>query len=460
MDLLSNNGYTWPSRYPKPFDHQRVTAEFLVRQPRSFCFNDIGSAKSLASLWAADFLMLHGAIKKALICAPLSTLWSVWSNEIWANLIHRKSSVLHGSKEKRLEMLKKDVDFYIINHEGLQVIWHELNSRTDINLVILDESAKIRNARTDKWKAINAFCGYGTGRKLWALTGAPLPRSPEDAWGQAKLVNPKLVPKYFTRFRDDLMVKVSMYNWAPVKGWEDKCFKILQPSIRFTRDECLDLPECTTQTLQVEMSKAQAKAYQDLVNHFQTELAEGRITALNESARRIKIMQVAAGAVYDGDEFVHNIDCKPKLCMLKEAVESAGNKALVFVSFRHSIPLVSDFLRKQGLSVEVVFGDTPVGKRRDIFNNFQNGGLQVIVAHPGCMAHGLTLVATHTIIWWAPVDSYETYEQACGRITRPGQTSKQTIIHLICSEIERQIYKRLKRKEKMQGVLLELLGEK
>jgi len=460
MDLLTSNGYTWPSRYLKPFDHQRVTAEFLVRHPRSFCFNDIGTSKTLSALWAADFLMLHGAVKKVLICAPLSTLWSVWSMEIWQNMIHRKSAVLHGSKAKRLEMLNREVDFYIINHEGLQTIWSELHAKKDIDLVILDESAKIRNAQTDRWKTINAFCGAGTKKKLWSLTGAPMPRGPEDAWGQAKLVDPQIVPKYFTRFRDEMMVKISLYKWAPVKGWENKCFKILQPSIRFTRDECLDLPECTTQTLQVEMSKPQAKAYQDLVDHFQTDLEAGRITALNESARRIKLMQVAAGAVYDGDEFVHNIDCAPKLCALKEAIESAGNKALVFVSFRHSIPLVSDFLRKQDLSVEVVFGDTPVKHRRDIFNNFQNGALQVIVAHPGTMAHGLTLTASHTVIWWAPVDSYEIYEQACGRITRPGQKHKQTIIHLVCSAIEAQIYKRLKRKETMQGLLLKLLREK
>lgn len=436
-----------------------VPSTYLILRRNGRIFVTGNTSKTISALWASDFLMHHGAVKKVLISAPLSTLWTVWYNEIWQNIFHRKSVVLHGSREKRLEMLKENVDFYIINHEGIQVIWHELNARKDINLVILDESAKLRNARTDKWRAANSFCGYSSGRKLWCLTGAPMPRGPEDAWGQAKLVNPNLVPKYFTRFRDEMMIKINMFKWAPVKGWEDKCFKILQPSIRFTRDECIDLPDCTTQTLQVDMSKEQTKAYNDLMNALQTEFEEGRVTAINEAAKRIKLMQVAAGAVYDGDSFVHNIDCKPKLCMLKETVESAGNKALVFVSFRHSTPLISEYLKKQGLSVEAVFGDTPVKKRQQVFSSFQHRDLQIIVAHPGCMAHGLTLTASHTIIWWAPVDSYETYEQANGRITRPGQSSKQTIIHLVCSEIERKIYQRLRRKEKMQGVLLDLLNE-
>jgi SNF2 family DNA or RNA helicase len=208
------------------------------------------------------------------------------------------------------------------------------------------------------------------------------------------------------------------------------------------------------------MSKEQAKAYKDMLDSCRAELKKGPITAVNEAAKRIKMMQLAAGAVYDGDEFVHSIDCTRKLCALKESVEEAGNKAIVFVSFRHSIDLLKKFLEGLGLTVGIVHGGVGTTKRREVFKNFQHGDLQIILAHPGTMSHGLTLTAAHTIIWWAPVDSYETYEQACGRIVRPGQISKQTIIHLICSDIEAKIYKRLQSKAGMQGLLLSLFEEK
>jgi len=287
-----------------------------------------------------------------------------------------------------------------------------------------------------------------------------MPKGPEDIWAQAKIINPELVPKYFTRFRDEMMIKLNMYKWAPIKGWQDKCWAMLQPSIRYTRDECLDLPPCTTQTRQVEMSREQIQAYNEMIQSCRTELEKGPIVAVNEAAKRIKLMQISAGAVYDGDTFVHSLKCKSKLGALKESIEEAGDKAIVFVSFRHSIPLLKKFLEGLHLSVGVVYGDVGVSKRREVFQNFQHGYLQIILAHPGTMSHGLTLTAAHTIIWWAPVDSYETYEQSCGRIIRPGQKSKQTIIHLVCSEVEAKIYKRLKNKEKMQGLLLELLEEK
>lgn len=459
-DLLSDNGYKWPSRYPLPMDHQRVTAEFLIRNKRCFCFNDIGSAKTLSALWAADFLMRHGRLKKVLIAAPLSTLWTVWSDEIYMNIFGRTAVVLHGTKAKRQKLLREEHDFYIINHEGVQVVLQEMHAMEGFDLVIVDEGARLRNARTNRWRALNILAGPHTNKGMWWLTGSPMPHGPTDVWGQARMINPTTVPRYFTRFRDEMMIKLNLYKWAPVKGWEDRCFKMLQPSIRFKRDECIDLPDCTTQTRQVEMSKPQQKAYTEMLRTFRAQMDEGTVTAINEAARRIKIMQLAAGAVYDGNGKVHYVACKGKLNALRDSLADAGNKAIVFVSFRHSIPLLRDCIMKQGLTVGVVYGDVSTTDRRFIFNSFQHGELQVLLAHPGCMAHGLTLTASHTVIWWAPVDSYEIYEQANGRITRPGQLRKQTIVHLACSDIERKIYSRLKRREKMQGLLLELLEEK
>lgn len=83
----------------------------------------------------------------------------------------------------------------------------------------------------------------------------------------------------------------------------------------------------------------------------------------------------------------------------------------------------------------------------------------MIVAHPKCMAHGLTLTAANTIIWFTPTASLETYEQACARITRPGQTRKTLIIHLTGSPIETKIYRRLREKASLQGALLDMFND-
>ena len=79
--------YNWPGLY-KPFDHQRVTAEFLSINPKSFCFNEAGTGKTSSVLWAADYLMKQGEVKRVLIICPLSIMYSAWQNDIFNTCMH------------------------------------------------------------------------------------------------------------------------------------------------------------------------------------------------------------------------------------------------------------------------------------------------------------------------------------------------------------------------------------
>ncbi len=73
------------------------------------------------------------------------------------------------------------------------------------------------------------------------------------------------------------------------------------------------------------------------------------------------------------------------------------------------------------------------------------------------MSHGLTLTEANTIVWYSACNSNETYEQANARITRPGQKNNQFIIHLEGCFAERKVYERLKTKQSMQNLLLDLV---
>jgi SNF2 family DNA or RNA helicase len=75
------------------------------------------------------------------------------------------------------------------------------------------------------------------------------------------------------------------------------------------------------------------------------------------------------------------------------------------------------------------------------------------------MAHGLTLTAAATIVWYGPIDQAEIYTQANGRINRPGQLRSMHIIRLAATPVERAIFARLDNKEKMQGLILDFIQE-
>jgi SNF2 family DNA or RNA helicase len=172
-----------------------------------------------------------------------------------------------------------------------------------------------------------------------------------------------------------------------------------------------------------------------------------------------KLLQVAAGAVYDNDKNVISLPSRPRVDIVREIIEQAAGKVIVFVPFKSVIRLVAEELAKD-YNVAVVHGDVGKAERDRIFSAFQRpGGLRVIVAQPDAMAHGLTLTEADTIVWYGPTNSQETYTQANGRITRPGQTRTQWIIHIEGSLIERKVYERLKRKQKLEGALLEAIRE-
>jgi SNF2 family DNA or RNA helicase len=282
-----------------------------------------------------------------------------------------------------------------------------------------------------------------------------MPNDPTDIWAQQRLVDPSRVPKYFGRFRDEVMI-LANDKWVPKRGWEQIVFSKTGPAIRIATEDCVDLPECISVTREVPLSKEQEKAYDALLAHCMALHEEHQITAVNEGVLIGKLLQVTTGAVYSTTGDVVDLNPEHKLDALKEIIEEGGRKVIVFTPYVHSLKMLEKALVKD-YSVETVFGGVSAKKREEIFKEFQHGALQVLVAHPECMAHGLTLTSAYTICWYTPIHSNEIYEQANGRITRIGQTKKQTVFHLVSSDLEKRIISKLKSRQKMQNVLLEML---
>lgn len=451
--------YHWPSKYPSPMAHQVDTADFMCQNPRSFCFNDIGTAKTLSSLWAADYLMSKGEMGKCLIITTTSTIKRTWEKEIFDNIPHRSVQLLTGEKKRRLKRLEEPSDFYVINHEGIKVvdILDQLHARKDITHIIVDEGARFRNKSTQLWAALNWIAQESTGRGLWWMTGDPCLGVPTNLWAQAKIVNPSIVPKYFGRFRDKTMVKISEFKWVPQRGWEDIVYAMMKPSIRFLRSECIDIPPAVTVEHEVPMSDLQRHAYQYMSEQFVIQMSNGeKIAAVNEGVKRNKLLQIGTGAIYSADKTVFDLAPVAKFERLRELIELSGQKVIVYTPFKHSLAWLAQGLRKD-FSVGVVSGDVSVTQRDKIFEDFQESDLQVLVAHPKTMAHGLTLTATNYIVWWAPIDDYEIYDQASGRIQRPGQKNVPYIVHMYCTKAEQIVYKRLLSKESISGSLMDML---
>ncbi|MBK8773023.1 MAG: hypothetical protein IPM06_21695 [Rhizobiales bacterium] len=441
-----------------------VPSGFLLLRRNGCIFATGNTGKSLTACWAADYLMTEGYGRKALVVAPLSTLERVWGDTLFVHFTHRRFAVLHGSAERRRRLLAQPADFYIINHDGIAVVARELAKRPDIDIVIIDEVATYRNKQTGRWKVMEEFLYPTSGKPkpwVWGMTGTPTPNSPEDAYGQCRLITPTTVPKFFGQFRAMVMDHQSDYVWTPRAESTAIVHKVMRPAIRFKRDECIDLPPTVYQTRDVTLSAEQTKHLKELMRDLMTEVEGKRISAVNEGVKLGKALQIAGGCVYDVDGRPHEIDTGTRLETLMEVIEEAGGKILVFVPFTSMTVMIARELNKHW-NTAIVTGDTPVKERNEIFLRFEDekSDLEIIVAHPGTMSHGLTLIQASVVVWWTGIDSNDTYTQACGRITRPGQHRTTCIVNLSGAAVERKVYKRLVERQKFQGLLLDMVEKK
>ena len=448
--------YDWPGRY-KPMQHQIDTAAFLTLHRRACVFTEPGTGKTLSALWAADYLMKLGKVRRVLILCPLSIMHSAWMGDINNSVIHRSAIIAHHPKAaRRIEMIQQDYEIVITNYEGLGLIANEVVADGRFDLVIVDEANAYKTNTTRRWKALNSILTPNT--YLWMMTGTPASQSPTDAYGLAKLVNPEGVPKFFTAWRDKVMNKLTMYKWVPKPTAKDDVFEALQPAIRFTKAECLDLPPVVTMTREVEMTPQQAKYYNMLKTQMLVQAAGETISAVNAAAAMNKLLQISCGAAYTDDREVVEFDSAPRLSVLEEVLEETDRKVIIFALYLSVIDTISNHLTKKGIANEQIHGGVTATKRAQIIHRFQNEpSPRVLVMQPQASAHGITLTAADTVVFYGPLMSVEQYTQCVARADRKGQDSdKVTVIHIESSPIEKKMFKALVGKVNDHALLTEL----
>jgi SNF2 family DNA or RNA helicase len=432
--------YNWPGQFT-PFAHQKVTATFLAERPKAFCFNEQGTGKTASVIWAADYLMNIGVVRRVLVVCPLSIMKSAWQNDLFKFAMHRTCDIAYGDRKKRAKIVNGGAEFVIINFDGLAIVKDEV-ANGGFDLIVIDEASAYKNPTTERWKVMRDL--NKTIRGLWMLTGTPAAQSPVDAYGLAKLVNPKGVAPFFGQFRDQVMYKVGMFRWIPRPNAQATVHGVLQPAIRFEKDQCLDLPEVTHVERDAPLTAQQMKFYRMLKNDMIMKAAGEEISSANAATNLNKLLQISGGAVYTDDREVVEFDVSNRLQVVLEVIEESSHKVLVFVPFTHTIELLKAYLIKNNIVCEVINGAVPVNRRSSIVDDFQNTDrVKVLVIQPQAASHGLTLTAANTVIWYSPVMSVETYLQANARINRPGQKNAMTIVHIKGSEVEERLYRML-----------------
>lgn len=437
---MNISGYEFQGNM-RPYAHQEHIIKFMLANKKAYIWADMGTGKTASSLWFLDILMNAGHIKKALIIAPLSTLRSVWADEVKKVCPHLKYEIVHGSRPERLESLKREAQVYITNTDCVRTYKDELIAlRPDV--VIVDEVTSFANASSKRSKCLQALTK--SAKSVFGLSGNPTAGGILQSYGIAKAINPEKLPTtYFTRYRDMILSQVNMYEYIPRPGALKIVNRTLSPAIKFSLEECIDLPPIIFETRMVELPKPTMDLFKEILKHQIAEYKEGLITAQTAGVKAIRLIQILTGFTKTVEGEIIPTDINSKLMELIDLYHEAGNKLVIFAQSVHTVKIIKQFLLSKKIHTELIYGEVALSQRERIIKEFQTRLDGVLVAQVKTMSHGITLTKSHTIVFFGPVAGNETYRQAIRRIRRIGQTHKQTVVRLLSTKFEEQIFKKL-----------------
>lgn len=469
-----NYGWQYPGLY-KPRENQYASAAFATLYQRAFILSEMRVGKTGSAIWAAEYLLQHGFIKRVLVCCLKTTMHVVWQQALFEILPHRRSSILHGTRERRNDLLEQDAEFCIINHDGLMVFSEEVKKGKTVHvdckglkgkfdLIIFDEADVLCNHRTKMYKALKSLLLPDVW--LWLLTGTPIPNHYADAWGLLNLICKKLPVRSWTQFRELVMFRTSQYKWLNRDGARQVLFDLMQPAIRFTQAQCFDLPAVQEIWRECELSVEQKKLYKQMqrAGRLERTQEETQVSAANAAVKVAKLLQISSGAVRDEFGSKIQIDSGPRIAALLSifhelGVQQGGNCTAVFMPYKYIMEDVKEAFEKKHFRCVLVNGDTPDWKRREVLKQFTSDftgtrEYDVLIAHPEVVAHGVDLTASESIIWYAPCFGPRFYQQGNQRHQGAKQKGHPVIVHLTATKLERERFEALQRATQSQSDFL------
>lgn len=447
----------------RAYDYQKTATQWIIDKPRCGLFLDMGLGKTVSTLTAIQQLIDDCDIERVLVVAPKKVAETTWSTEAdkWEHLRGLRVVKVLGTEKQRCLALAEKADVYVTGRDNFVWLCGKYGGRLPFDALVIDELTSFKSSKSERFKAMRVAAP--SVKRVIGLTGTPAPNGLIDLWAQMYCIDQgERLGKSVSKYRDNYF---STHKWNNIvvrcdikKGCEDIIRnKIADICLSMQAKDYLQLPDMITHTVSVKLSDKTMAAYnkfeRDKVLEFKAEHGDEPANVLANSAAGLmnKLSQFANGAIYDDDKQVHAIH-NEKLDRLAEIVEAAnGNSVLVFYQYKHDITRISE--RLKGYRVRTYQGEADL-------RDWNNGEIDVLLAHPASTAYGLNMQqGGHYIVWFGTGWNLEHYQQANARLHRQGQRYPVTVYKLVCSgTVDDRASAALEDKKGVQQSLLDSLN--
>jgi len=382
-----------------------------------------------------------------MVVVPPSLIFN-WESEIARFYPGLKVGVYRG-QGRRAEFAGLDV--VLTSYGVIQRDIEEL-AALSFHVIVFDEAQAVKNIHAETTGAVRRL----EGRFKLTLTGTPVENHLGEYYSVMDLALPGLLGPY-ELFRRGM--------GREGNGFLETLIRRTRPFIlRRTKDMiAAELPPKVETDIYLEMSPRQKALYVRTVAQVKTTVAEAYSSKAPGQARIIaltailKLRQICLSSRLLLPE---GHDGSPKIEFLIEQLQelfAEGHSVLVFSQFTSFLDIVQEGLALHGVSFTRLDGSTPVGRRKELVESFQNSlGPSVFLLSLKAGGRGLNLTRAsyvfHLDPWWNPAVE----NQASDRAHRIGQARQVTITRLLMRHsIEEKMMELKKRKLKLYRALLE-----
>ena len=445
----------------KPHNYQSYCIQRIITDPSVGLFLDMGLGKTVITLSAVNDLKYNRfQIQRCLVIAPKKVAEATWSKEAekWDHLKHLRISKILGSESKRLRAVNTPADVYVINRENVPWLVDHYRNDWKFDMVVVDELSSFKSHRAKRFKSLSWVRPHI--KKFVGLTGTPAPNGMMDLWAQLYLLDGgtrlgKTITAYRQAYFNQNTHGGHFSTFEENQGAAQQIKSLISDiCVSMKAEDYIQLPQRTDITVPVVLDAKARAMYDKFEKEMFLEIDEDSLDAGTAAVLSNKLLQMCNGAVYSEKGVLNIHDCKLEAFM--ELVEAAqGRPMLVFYNFKHDLERIKLVLRKTKLSV----GELKTAEDIDRWNE---GKLNVLLAHPASAAYGLNLQAGGShIVWFGLNWSLELYQQANARLYRQGQQERVIIHHLVVENgADELVMSALDSKISTQDALLEALKAK
>ncbi|HEC64327.1 MAG TPA: hypothetical protein ENI23_03440 [bacterium] len=452
--IISPNSQWTPSSYL--MDHQKSMAETALTIPRYLIYHDIGVGKTIIGIE-----LVKQKQAKTLVTCPLSIIEDAWMEDIKKFAPEINAVNLWKAKKNRQLNFALTLDFHvaIINFESFRTEAKQL-AQAGFQMLIIDESSKCRDARSQITKALIEFSENMD--YIYELSGNPAPNSEMEYFSQARMVDPMLFGRSFFAFRNKYFYSFGYGNFQ-WKMKEDKRKEFLDKLASISevvrREDVLDLPGKTLNIRKVFLTTIERKVYETMKRDLVIEFAGMEVVAANAAVKQMKLREGTSGFYLDENKKAVIVG-QSKLNELKELLEEIGDhQVAIWTHFHYEADIVEKLLGKKCGRVDGTIKNQDV--KHSIVRDWKDGKLQYLIAHPDSFGHGHTWINCFYIIYFSLSHSWDLFYQSMGRFERKGQTNKCTYYFLIadCS-VDEVIWVALQAKKSVSQAVFDYIKGK